>query len=87
MWKVPLFDLDYDGKELKAVSEVLKNKWLTSGGPKTKQFEHDFGQYLGENVHCCAVSSCTAALHMALMVAGVGEGSGQRSIKRHHLMC
>lgn len=74
MWKVPLFDLDYDHREQEAVLEVLKSKWLTSGGPKTKQFEDDFSGYLGEDVECCTVSSCTAALHMALMIAGIGKG-------------
>ena len=36
-------------------------------------FEEMFGQYIGAG-HACAVNSCTAALHLALIVAGVGPG-------------
>ena len=50
--------------------DVLQNKWL-SMGPKTNEFERNFAEYLAGNVRCCAVSSCTAALHMALLIAGV----------------
>ena len=70
MWKVPLFDLEYDHQEIEAVVKVLESKWLSSG-PRTQQFEEKFAKYLGGNVHCCAVSSCTASLHMALLLAGI----------------
>ena len=73
MWKIPLFDLSYDHREQEAVMDVLQNKWL-SMGPKTNEFERNFAEYLGRNVRCCAVSSCTAALHIALLVAGVSPG-------------
>lgn len=73
MWKIPLFDLNYDDQELEAVSDVLKSKWLTAG-EKTVAFEMEFGRYLGENVHCCAVSSGTAALHLALLSRDIGPG-------------
>ena len=73
MWKIPLFDLSYDQREQEAVMDVLQSKWL-SMGPKTNVFEQNFAEYLGRNVRCCAVSSCTAALHIALLAAGVGPG-------------
>ena len=73
MWKIPLFDLSYDHREQEAVMDVLQNKWL-SMGPKTDEFERNFAEYLGGNVRCCAVSNCTAALHMALLIAGVSPG-------------
>ena len=73
MWKIPLFDLNYGQEEQDAVIDVLNSKWLTAG-PKTKAFESEFGKYLGENIHCCAVSNGTAALHIALLCAGVGPG-------------
>lgn len=73
MWKIPLFDLNYDQEEQDAVIEVLNSKWLTAG-PKTKEFELQFQKYLGNNCHCCAVSSGTAALHLALLCAGVEPG-------------
>jgi len=70
MWKIPLFDLDYTEVEKNAVVEVLDSKWLSSG-EKTRSFESKFSEYLGENVLSAAVSSATAALHMALIIAGV----------------
>jgi len=73
IWKIPLFDLNYGQEETDAVMEVLRSKWLTSG-PKTKAFESEFGAYLGEDIRCCAVSNGTAALHIALLCAGVGPG-------------
>jgi dTDP-4-amino-4,6-dideoxygalactose transaminase len=73
MWKIPLFDLNYDDREQAAVMAVLQDKWL-SMGPRTQAFEEKFADYLGGGMHCCAVSSCTAALHMALLVNGVGPG-------------
>ena len=65
MWKIPLFDLDYDDRELKAVTEVIQSRWLTSG-PKTREFENAFQKFLGDDVHAIAVANCTAALHLAL---------------------
>ena len=73
MWKVPLFNLSYDDREERAVQEVLHSKWLTMG-PKTKEFEDAFSGYLGGGVTSCAVSSCTAALHLALLALGIGAG-------------
>ncbi len=73
MWKIPLFDLNYDEKEFDAVAQVLKSKWL-SAGEKTAEFEKDFSNYLGEGVHCCAVSNGTAALHLALLSQNIGPG-------------
>jgi dTDP-4-amino-4,6-dideoxygalactose transaminase len=72
MWKVQLFELNYDDREARAVQEVLDSKWLTMG-PRTGEFESAFEQFLGEG-HCTAVSSATAALHMALLALGVGPG-------------
>ena len=73
MWKVPLFDLGYDHHEQEAVMAVLQSRWLTAGA-KTREFEEKFAEYLGGNVRCCAVSSGTAGLHLALLIAGVGPG-------------
>lgn len=73
MWKVPLFDLNYNSKEEFAVQEVLASRWLTMG-EKTHGFEATFSEMLGANVGCVAVSSATAALHMALLALDVGPG-------------
>lgn len=52
--------------------DTLKSGWLTTG-PKTKQFEKDFGAYLRQK-HAIAVNSCTAALHLALEAIGIKAG-------------
>ena len=72
MWKIPLFDLDYSDAEKNAVIEVLDSKWLSSG-VKTKEFEECFSNYLGRNVYSTALSSATASLHIALLIAGIRE--------------
>ena len=54
------------------MAEVLRSGWLTMG-PRTEQFEHEFAEHLGCR-EVVAMSSCTAALHIACIAAGVGEG-------------
>jgi len=72
-WKVQLFELNYDETEIKAVEEVVRGGWLTMG-MKTKSFEERFAALLGSGSQAIAVSSGTAALHMALLALGVGPG-------------
>lgn len=59
-------------EEIDAMVEVLKTGWLTTG-PKVKEFEEAFAQFVGAR-HALAVSSCTAALHLALDAIGLREG-------------
>ncbi len=59
-------------EEVQAVTEVLRSDWITTG-PKTKQFEADFAAFV-DAPHAVALNSCTAALHLALLAAGVGPG-------------
>jgi dTDP-4-amino-4,6-dideoxygalactose transaminase len=70
--ELPLFDLRLREQDLEAVAEVLRSGWLTMG-PRTKAFEEAFAEQLGAR-HAIAVSSCTAALHLAYLAAGVGPG-------------
>ncbi len=71
-WKVPLSDIDLGKDEIEAVTKVLRSKWL-SMGPVTERFEEEFARYLGVK-HAFAVSSGTAALHIAYRVLGIGPG-------------
>jgi len=69
---IPLFDLVLEPQDLEAVTAALASGWLTMG-PRIEAFEHAFAQHLGVP-HAIAVSSCTAALHLAYLAAGVGPG-------------
>ena len=69
---IPLFDVRLGDEEIDAVSETLRSGWLTMG-PRTKDFEKAFAELLGCR-HAVAVASGTAALHLAFLAAGVGQG-------------
>jgi dTDP-4-amino-4,6-dideoxygalactose transaminase len=70
--EIPFFDLKVEQEDLDAVAETLRSGWLTMG-PRTAEFEKVFADYVGAR-HAVAVSSCTAALHLAYLAAGVGPG-------------
>lgn len=59
-------------EEIQAVCDVLRSGWITTG-PKVKQFEREFGKYIGAS-HAVPVNSCTAALHLALEAIGLEQG-------------
>jgi len=59
-------------EEIDEVVDTIRSGWLGTG-PKTIRFEKEFAEYLGVK-HCMAVSSCTAALHLSMLAAGVGPG-------------
>lgn len=64
--EIPFFKASIGKEEEQAVLDVLRSGWLTTG-PRTQEFEQRFAEYTGAR-HAIALSSCTAALHLALEV-------------------
>ena len=62
----------FSSGEIAEVVQSLESGWVGTG-PKVAHFEELFAEYTGAQ-HAVAVNSCTAALHLALLVAGVGPG-------------
>ena len=58
--------------EIDEVIDTMRTGWLGTG-PKVAKFEALFRDYVGSR-HAMAVNSCTAGLHLAMLVAGVGPG-------------
>jgi dTDP-4-amino-4,6-dideoxygalactose transaminase len=61
-------------EEIAEVVDTLRSGWVTTG-PKARRFEADFAAWLGDpTLHCIAVNSATAGLHLALEALGIGPG-------------
>ena len=71
-WKIPYFRHDLGQVELESLAGVLKGDILTTG-ETVSAFEAKFASYLGQR-HAFAVTSCTGALHMALLALDIGPG-------------
>jgi perosamine synthetase len=74
MLRIPFYKPSIGAEEIDEVVATLKSGWLTTG-PRTKQFEREFADYL-KHKHAIAVNSCTAALHLALEAIGLKAGQG-----------
>ena len=71
---IPFALPDIGEEEINEVVDTLRSGWVTTG-PKAKRFEQDFGAFLGDPaLHCMAVNSATAGLHLALEALGIGAG-------------
>ncbi len=69
---IPITKPLLDESEARAAAEVVLSGWLSQGA-QVAAFEAEFAQQVGAP-YACAVSNCTTALHLALLVAGVGPG-------------
>ena len=70
--KIPLFDLNYGVEEEEAILRTLRSGWISTG-PQVELLEKRFAYNIGVN-HAVAVTNCTAALHLALKIVGIGPG-------------
>ena len=67
---IPLSVPELRGNEWKYIKECLDSNWVSSAGPFVERFEESLADYVGAR-HAIAASTGTAALHIALLVAGV----------------
>lgn len=67
---IPYNRPDITNAEIGEVVDTLKSGWIARG-PRTLQFEQAFAKYVGAK-HALALNSCTAALHVSLLSAGIG---------------
>jgi dTDP-4-amino-4,6-dideoxygalactose transaminase len=72
MQQIPIAKPTLDEREVEAVRRVILSGWVTQG-PEVTAFEREFAEFVGAP-HACAVSSCTTALHLALLAVGVSAG-------------
>ncbi len=86
---IPFAQPDIGEEEIAEVVDTLRGGWVTTG-PKARRFEGDFAAFLGDGtrsrgegdardsgdgpLHCVAVNSATAGLHLALEALGIGPG-------------
>lgn len=73
MEPIPFHVPTIDEHDIPGVLEVLRDGWITTG-PRCRTFEQRFAEFLGGDVHCIAVNSATAALHLALEAVGLQPG-------------
>ncbi|HEY4406354.1 MAG TPA: DegT/DnrJ/EryC1/StrS family aminotransferase [Xanthobacteraceae bacterium] len=69
---IPIARPVLDDREAQAAAAVVLSGWLSQGAI-VAEFEAEFSRLVGA-AHACAVSSCTSALHLALLTVGVGPG-------------
>ena len=69
---IPIAKPTIGDEEIAATAEALRSGWV-SQGPAVARFEQAFSAYVGAQ-HACAVSNCTTALYLALLVIGVKPG-------------
>jgi dTDP-4-amino-4,6-dideoxygalactose transaminase len=70
--RIPIAKPWLDERDVAAVRRVILSGWVTQG-PEVEAFEREFADAVSAD-HACAVSSCTTALHLALVALGVGPG-------------
>ena len=70
---IPVYKPDLSGNELKYVSDCITSGWISSLGDYVSRFESDFSSICNVE-HAISVSNGTVALHLALIILGIGPG-------------
>lgn len=71
-YKIPLFNLNFDGKEAQAAYDTIQSGWISTG-PKCEELEQMFVDMFHVN-YAVSMSNCTDALHLCCLACGVGAG-------------
>ena len=71
-WKIPLFEIYWDTKDIKAVEKIIRRGTYWSSGPEIEEFEHEIANYIGSS-YSVAFNSGTSALHAALLAHGITQ--------------
>ena len=69
---IPVAKPYLDKTDAQNAYDTIMSGWVTQG-PRVQEFEEKFAQYVGSK-YAVALSNCTTALHLAMIIAGVGEG-------------
>ena len=62
------------GQEMKYIQEAFDTNWVVPLGPNVNAFEEDLERLCGQGKHVVALSAGTAAIHLSLVMLGVGRG-------------
>lgn len=73
MERIPLSTPTLNGKEIDFVQDAFDTNWIAPLGPHVDAFEKEIAEYVGSN-YAVALSAGTAAIHLALKLAGVKDG-------------
>ena len=73
MDKIPVYQPSLVGNEKKYVNDCLDSNWISSKGKYVSLFEKEFASYVNVN-YATGVCNGTAALHLALLALGIGQG-------------
>ena len=72
--KIWLSSPHMSGAELPYINEAFDTNWVAPLGPNVNGFENDLKSYLNEDRHVAALASGTSALHLSLILLGIGSG-------------
>ena len=71
--RIPIYQPDLSGNEKKYVNDCIDTTWISSRGKYVELFEGAFSEYIGSK-YALTVNNGTIALHLALLMLGIGRG-------------
>ena len=71
-YRIPLFDLNFDEREVQAAADTIRSGWISTG-PKNELLEQLFREQWAVP-YAVSVTNCTSALHLCALVCGLGPG-------------